>query len=72
MDLRTGKTYDSPEAARADGVPQSDIAYVRDGLSKIEQRLRAGKPVVTFDRGSFKSKIRNEQGELVTVGAGKA
>ena len=28
MDIRTGKTYDSVEAARLDGVPDSDIAEV--------------------------------------------
>jgi hypothetical protein len=28
MDLRTGRTYESREAALADGVPESDIAEV--------------------------------------------
>jgi len=28
MDIRTGRTYDSREAARAAGVPESDIAEV--------------------------------------------
>jgi hypothetical protein len=28
MDMRTGRMYESPEAARADGVPESDIAEV--------------------------------------------
>lgn len=34
MDIRTGKTYETKEAALADGVPESDIAEVqvqRDG-----------------------------------------
>jgi hypothetical protein len=34
MDIRTGKTYETQEAALADGVPASDIAHVtvtRDG-----------------------------------------
>lgn len=60
MDIRTGKTYESQEAALADGVPRSDIAHV-------EQRLRDGKPVVTFSKGSFKSFIRDEDGQLVRV-----
>lgn len=29
MDLRTGKTYDTKEAALADGVPESDVVEVR-------------------------------------------
>ena len=28
MDLRTGKTYESPEAAKAAGVPESDLVEV--------------------------------------------
>jgi hypothetical protein len=60
MDLRTGKTYDTEEDAMADGVPKSDIALV-------EQRLRDGKPIVKFSKGSFKSFRRAEDGELVRV-----
>jgi hypothetical protein len=58
MDLRTGKTYETEEQAIAAGVPQSDIAHV-------EQRLRDGKPVVKFSKGSFKSYRRAEDGNLV-------
>lgn len=65
MDLRTGKTYDTAEAARADGVSESDLAQVECGLSQIERRLREGKSVVKFSKGSFKSFARNESGELV-------
>lgn len=58
MDLRTGKTYESYEAARAAGVPDVDIAIV-------ERRLRDGMPVVKFSKGSFKTFVRNDAGELV-------
>lgn len=60
MDLKTGKTYDTREQAIHAGVPESDIAHV-------EQRLRDGKPIVTFSKGSFKSVVRSEDGELVRV-----
>ena len=68
MDMRTGKMYDSEESARAAGVPASDLARLECGLSQVEQRLRDGKPVVTFSKGSFKSVVRNEAGDLVPVG----
>lgn len=29
MDLRTGRTYETKEAALADGVPESDVAEVQ-------------------------------------------
>jgi len=60
MDIRTGKTYDTYEAARADGVPASDIAHV-------EQRLADGKLIVECSQGSFKSFRRDEAGALVRV-----
>lgn len=60
MDLRTGKTYESEQQAVDAGVPRSDIAHV-------EQRLRDGKPIVKFSKGSFKSFRRAEDGELVRV-----
>ena len=60
MDIATGKTYVTHEAAVADGVPPSDIAHV-------EQRLRDGKPIVKFSKGSFKSFVRDEDGQLVRV-----
>lgn len=60
MDLRTGKTYESEQQAIDAGVPLSDIAHV-------EQRLRDGKPIVKFSKGSFKSFRRDEDGRLVRV-----
>jgi hypothetical protein len=60
MDLRTGRTYETEQQAIDDGVPESDIAHV-------EQRLRDGKPIVKFSKGSFKSFRRNDAGELVRV-----
>ena len=61
MDIRTGKTYETREAALMDGVPASDIACV-------EQRLRDGKMIVKFSKGSFKSHVRDEDGTLTRVG----
>lgn len=58
MDIGTGKTYDSRLAALADGVAESDIAHV-------ERRLRDGRPIVKFSKGSFKSFVRDEDGDLV-------
>ena len=68
MDMRSGKMYDSVEAARAAGVPVSDVARVECAIDKIEERLKAGKPVVSFRRGSFKSHVRDADGALVRVG----
>jgi hypothetical protein len=59
MDLRTGKTYATVDDARADGVPESDIARVSfDDL-----------PIVTFASGPFKKRQykRTESGQLVRV-----
>lgn len=53
MDLRTGKMYDSVEAARADGVPESDIAHVV--LPKHNGETLRPEPRVTFPKGPFKS-----------------
>lgn len=47
MDIRTGKTYESKEAALADGVPVSDFA-------EIQERGTQKPPKVTFSKGSFK------------------
>lgn len=49
MDIRTGKTYDTREAALADGVPASDIADVRERVGR--------EPDVTFATGPFKGRI---------------
>jgi len=61
MDIRTGQTFESHEAAVAAGVPASDIAHV-------EKRLRDGKLIVKFSKGSFKS-FRRERNVLVQVKA---
>jgi len=52
MDLRTGKMYESVEAARADGVPESDIAHVV--WPKEIADMRRAIPLVEFSKGSFK------------------
>lgn len=54
MDMRTGKTYDSLEAARADGVPESDIALVEYGPDGEPKPSFAKPPKVKFSKGSFK------------------
>jgi hypothetical protein len=60
MDIRTGKTYPTREAAIADGVPKSDIALV-------ERRLRDGLMVIRFTKNSFKSFVRTTAKELLRV-----
>jgi hypothetical protein len=59
MDMNTGKEYPTRQAAIDDGVAPADIAEVR---------LKNGKPIVKFSKGSFKSLVRNERGALVPVG----
>jgi hypothetical protein len=57
MDIRTGKTYETLDAARADGVPESDIAEV-------------DWPIVRFEAGPFKDRLYKrhpETGQLVRV-----
>ena len=69
MDLRTGKTYATIEDARADGVPESDIArVVMPADSPPNQRLDE-LPIVTFSSGPFKDRQykRTESGQLVRV-----
>lgn len=63
MDIRTGRTYESREAAVADGVPESDVATI------LERRLANGDPIVKFTKGSFKSFKRNKAGELAEKAA---
>lgn len=65
MDIRTGKTYDTREAAIADGVPASDLAEV--------VRHDAGVPEVRFSSGPFKGRAykRMPSGQLVRVDAGR-
>lgn len=61
MDLRTGETYETREAARAAGVPDSDIAEITRNDSSI--------PEVRFSSGPFKGRVykRTSAGQLVRV-----
>lgn len=62
MDIRTGQTYESREAALKDGVPSSDIAEVT--------RHDDGVPEVRFASGPFKNRVYKrvaETGQLVRV-----
>ena len=62
MDLRTGQTYETFEAARAAGVPASDIAEVTRGRDDV--------PEVRFASGPFKNRVYKrvpETGQLVRV-----
>lgn len=63
MDMRTGKTYESREAAEADGVPLSDIAEVTRHDGRV--------PEVRFNSGPFKGRAykRTPSGQLVRVHA---
>lgn len=58
MDLRTGKLYDTKEAALVAGVPESDIAEIHDALEKVQ-----------FKSGPFKDRLyeRMPNGQLVRV-----
>jgi len=59
MDIRTGKTYETREAAEADGVPPSDIAEI--------VRNDAAVPSVRFASGPFKNRTykRAPNGQLI-------
>lgn len=62
MDIRTGQTYESRDAALKDGVPSSDIAEI----VKHDDRI----PVVRFSSGPFKDRTYRrvpETGQLVRV-----
>jgi len=61
MDIRTGKTYETREAALNDGVPPADIAEVTRHDPSI--------PTVRFESGPFKNRVykRTETGQLVRV-----
>lgn len=63
MDLRTGRTYDTRDAALAAGVPESDIAQLT-GETQPD-----GAPVVQVTSGPFKGRVyqRNDIGQLVRV-----
>jgi hypothetical protein len=63
MDLRNGETYESREAARQAGVPDSDIAEVRpSGVPGFVPQVRVTK-------GPFRGRVyvRNGAGQLVRV-----
>lgn len=59
MDIRTGETYHTKEAAVAAGVPESDIAEIVRG--------DPGVPVVRFTSGPFRNRAykRTPAGQLV-------
>ena len=69
MDLRTGKTYGTVEEARADGVPESDIAQLRSDAGAVLKKIFDELPIVTFASGPFKDRRyrRTESGQLVRV-----
>jgi hypothetical protein len=54
MDMRTGRTYESYDAASADGVPESDIALIECGPDGEPRPSFAKPPKVRFTKGSFK------------------
>lgn len=65
MDIRTGQTYDTREAATAAGVPDSDIAEIVRGDSSI--------PEVRFASGPFKNRVYKrhpDTGQLIRVDVG--
>lgn len=61
MDIRTGETFKTREAAVAAGVPDSDIAEITRADSSI--------PEVRFSSGPFKDRVykRMPNGQLVRV-----
>ena len=61
MDIRTGRTYETREAAVAAGVPESDIAEIT--------RMDKSVPEVRFASGPFKDRVykRMPSGQLVRV-----
>jgi len=60
MNIQTGETYPTREAALAAGVPSSDIAEIA--------RRANGRPIVKFTKGSFKSYVYDaETATLVPV-----
>ncbi len=85
MDLKSGKTYASAEAAAADGVPESDLIYLGKALLAAADgdgaamgsgpKPPAGAPgeIVQPKNGPFKGRTyrRNALGQLELVSAGK-
>jgi hypothetical protein len=66
MDLRTGKTYASKEAALAAGVPESDLAEIVG--DPADPHPQAGE-IVRFASGPFKNRTyrRMPNGQLQRV-----
>ena len=66
MDIRTGRTYETLEAALAAGVPEYDIAHV---TKQQGGRRDLTGPRVSFKGGPFKTRQyrRNGLGQLVRV-----
>jgi hypothetical protein len=60
MDIRTGKTYDTYQAARDAGVPESDIARIDRGINGEPNPRFMPAPKVKFSKGSFKPVRRRE------------
>lgn len=54
MDIRTGKTYETFEAARKAGVPESDIAQLQFDEQRSMNPTFMPPPKVKFTKGSFK------------------
>lgn len=54
MDIRTGRIYETREAARADGVPDADIALIEEAPDGPRPRFAPPKPQWKFSKGSFK------------------
>ena len=54
MDLRSGNTYETYEAARGAGVPASDIAHVVHGPDGEPRPSFQPPPKWKFTKGSFK------------------
>lgn len=81
MDLKTGKTYDSKDAAAADGVPDSDLIYLGEqflkngGYDPGTTEPQKGQPgeIVRPKNGPFKGRTyrRNALGQLELVSAPK-
>jgi hypothetical protein len=70
MDMRTGRTYETKEAALAAGVPGSDIAEIIG--DPADGHAGAGE-IVRFSSGPFKNRVyqRAANGQLVRVKGGR-
>jgi len=66
MDLRTGRTYETKEAAIAAGVPESDIAEIVG--DPADPHPKVGE-IVRFSSGPFKDRAyrRRRNGQLERV-----